>query len=434
MDLKIVSYAVKSYFSHLNNANNMKLPLSKRPSGLLILVVALVGGLLFYQPVFSQTFSTVTTISVESKADCNEATFKVKYKVDNPSPNGGYIVQKVDLKGYRIKCDLTSNGRVNLVYFECWPVPPNSDSTTGGPPETGTTSSGQTWNDQYTMGPLNNTFGEMSWQGEVGFIANPSASTSAIDTTWTRTGVPNTGGLLGTTTTPGFWAAMVASGATSSHDAYTSWYCCDGISSAFILDDTYVPVTIEVDTNDVATTDTGSVAEKQKIKDRLRDLHTDSTVQALLDDIQELIDQIKALEAEMERLIMEGEGLTPEQFAELARLKAELKAKQEQLEQKIRESRQSGPEIIMGTDNFIQGNFKVYPNPYHTSGDLLITHTEAMSQIMVYNTLGKLVYSKPVPDQMKIRLNLSELHSGQYAIQMLDKEGNTYYGKLLITE
>ncbi|MBO6517904.1 MAG: hypothetical protein JJ975_15280 [Bacteroidia bacterium] len=401
---------------------------SKR--SLYLLFTALLIGPL---AVYAQTFSSVSVITVESEADCSEATFKVRYRVNTPSATGGYIVQKVHLKGYRIRCDLASNGRVDLVYYEAWPVAPGSDSAIGGIPETGTTASGQTWNDQYTMGPLNNTFGEMSWQGEVGFIANPSGGGTHLDTTWNRDSVQQTGGLLGTVTPPSWWAALESSGKLTSHDAYTSWYCCDGVNSAFILDNTYVPVTIEVDTNDVQTTDTGSTANKQKIKDRLKDLHEDTCVQNLVNEIKDLTERIKRLDEEMERAIREGEGITPEQLAERARLLGELEEKQKALEKKIRDSRTaSGSDIIMGTSDFAETPVRLFPNPIKPDEVLHFKGFMELQRIDIYTIAGKKVKSADLFGAKTFDMDIGDIGSGQFMIIIRDQDGNTHRKKLLI--
>lgn len=406
---------------------------TKRTMLLLLTLVGLVG---MNTNVMAHTFSSVTIIKVEKKADCSEATFKVKFKVNNPGPNGGYIVQKVHLKGYRVNCDLTGAVRVDLVYYECWFVPAGQDSAIGGPPETGTTGSGATYNDQYTMKPLANTFGEMSWQGEVAYIAIPASGPNPIDSTWGPTNVPQSGGLLATTTTPSFWGAMVASGKTSSHDAYTSWYCCDGVNSAFILDNTHVPVTIEVDTNDIATIDSGDSAALAELKNRLRDFHSDSTVQELIDRINQLTQEIEDLLKQMEELIENGDGITPDQLEELNRLREELKQKQEELEQKIRESRgaPAGGDPVLGMLSITEGDFKLYPNPSVSGHAVTVEYVKGINSVRVYNALGAEVDVFNVQGEVQVTLDLIGYRSGQYLLMVEDASGNIRPHRLMVLE
>jgi hypothetical protein len=177
---------------------------------------------------YGQTFSSVSITTVEvSNKKCDSFGWYVKFKVDNPGANGGWIIQEVDLKVKKDKCRPPRNIlNIDKKYYEIWPVA--AGANTSG--TTGTAPGGGTYNDGFSISGLANTKGSGSWKGVVAYIANPAPGSSAIDTStggWGPGTVPYAGILISTYTQPGFWANLLASGKAKRHEMSISWDCCD---------------------------------------------------------------------------------------------------------------------------------------------------------------------------------------------------------------
>lgn len=174
------------------------------------------------------TFSTVQIETVELVSEeCEKFGWYVKFKVDNPSPNGGWIVQEINLEWCVWPCDEipeepngdTANGGCKTAhYWEAWNVPPNADTsnTTFNAP------GGDLANDGYTFDIPECTWGWVIWEGKVGFVANPTNDTA----NWTFGGHPNAGNLWWTEEPPVYWENLVNSGNATQHDAELYWICC----------------------------------------------------------------------------------------------------------------------------------------------------------------------------------------------------------------
>lgn len=176
-------------------------------------------------PVLAQ-FSSVTITEVETVASCDGASWKVKFKVDNPSPNGGHIVQKIEFTGDVYSC-LTGNriGYNPQTYWEIWGVNPGQDTTI----EVGGTANGSTWNDNYSLSAMHNTYGTAQWKGTIAFVAAPDTgvwpdTNDATNWWWDTTHMSQ--GLWATFVQPSYWQALVNSGKAKSHNAKITWNCC----------------------------------------------------------------------------------------------------------------------------------------------------------------------------------------------------------------
>lgn len=217
----------------------------KRLGQLVLTTLLLVVGTL----AANAQFSTVTITEVETHADCNMAYWRVRFTVDNPDSNGGFIVQKIVFSGDVYNCDGVRLGYDGATYWESWPVGPNG--TSSGQAWPASDGSGNMWNDQYKVGPsLANTYGSVSWTGQVAFVASPAPGVNPdtnTPNTWTTTGVPMSGGLSATTTEPSYWAALQASGKLKDHNAQLTWHCCgDTNDTVYFHDQTVVVVEEEV--------------------------------------------------------------------------------------------------------------------------------------------------------------------------------------------
>lgn len=72
-------------------------------------------------------------------------------------------------------------------------------------------------------------------------------------------------------------------------------------------------------------------------------------------------------------------------------------------------------DVYLSNNDFVKDELKYYPNP--VSDLLTITYSDRITQIEVYDLLGKLVKSKQTDDK-EINIDLSDLSSGTYMVQL----------------
>ena len=73
----------------------------------------------------------------------------------------------------------------------------------------------------------------------------------------------------------------------------------------------------------------------------------------------------------------------------------------------------------LGTATYIENNLSVFPNP--TSGRLQIKSNENYSAVRIYSADGRLVKTYT---GTSVDLDLSDLSSGNYTIQLITETGN----------
>jgi len=65
---------------------------------------------------------TIETVSGPDKEPCGGFKWQVKFNLNNPSPKGGWIVQKVTFERNVIKCPNTAFINDKVTYWEAWRV------------------------------------------------------------------------------------------------------------------------------------------------------------------------------------------------------------------------------------------------------------------------------------------------------------------------
>lgn len=83
----------------------------------------------------------------------------------------------------------------------------------------------------------------------------------------------------------------------------------------------------------------------------------------------------------------------------------------------------SVPAYVLNTENFLAQKFNLYPNP--ATNIVNITNTENMlvNQITVYDTSGKQLSTKSFNNATEIQLNIENLASGTYILNLQTNEG-----------
>ncbi len=81
---------------------------------------------------------------------------------------------------------------------------------------------------------------------------------------------------------------------------------------------------------------------------------------------------------------------------------------------------------VLATEDFDSNKFQVYPNPVDNEINFSLDSFSDNLNVKVYNTLGSLVLSKNGITQNDNTLNVDELNTGVYVIELNDKNNNRY--------
>lgn len=190
---------------------------------------------------------------------CDLMEWAVKFHVEEggSGATGGFIIQKVNLKVNKEKCDSSSNISSDITYWEAWEVGSNTDTTFEEFPNY----TGDNHDDLYGQYDLQQTKGKAEWKSEIAFIANPPGE-SLLDSTWTIDPNGPAGALRYTTNQPSWWDSMVNSGKLSDHDLTFGWNCCDTCDSVDI-DTAYTIYDWTISTNMDPTNEERNTVDKE---------------------------------------------------------------------------------------------------------------------------------------------------------------------------
>jgi Secretion system C-terminal sorting domain/Electron transfer DM13 len=81
---------------------------------------------------------------------------------------------------------------------------------------------------------------------------------------------------------------------------------------------------------------------------------------------------------------------------------------------------------VLGVEDFDSNKFQLYPNPASNVVNFSLDNFSDDLSVNVYNTLGSLVLSKNAITQNDNTLNVDELNTGVYIIELNDKDNNRY--------
>lgn len=326
----------------------------------------IVIGLLLITP-FKSHAQTVNITTVETvNKPCDRFSWYVNYSVNNPGANGGWIIQEVALKAKKDKCRPPVNVlNVDVTYYEIWPLAAGSSTST----TTGTTPGGASYNDVFSISGLANTKGSASWKGTVGYVANPAAGTSSIDTsTWAPGAAPYSGILLSTYAKPPFWDALAAGGTTKKHNMSLKWNCCDPKNTTWTFDTLIAdnPKVIDVPIDDKDTI--------HKIDDR-KD-----------------IDRYDNINGRAKSTPSSNDGINTDMN-----------------------------DLVNRSDKKV--GFIIYPNP--VENDLNIESTQKLDlplSIKLYNTAGELIMEEKITSNERTIFSLDHLPKGAYVLSIYGKD------------
>ena len=87
---------------------------------------------------------------------------------------------------------------------------------------------------------------------------------------------------------------------------------------------------------------------------------------------------------------------------------------------------------VLGKENFVSNNFKVYPNP--SKGAIFIDFDQftEVKYLNIYSILGQKVLVSNEPIIPNTSINISALKTGIYFLELIDKENNTILKKISI--
>jgi glucose/arabinose dehydrogenase len=85
---------------------------------------------------------------------------------------------------------------------------------------------------------------------------------------------------------------------------------------------------------------------------------------------------------------------------------------------------------LIGTTDFTQNRFKLYPNP--ASGRVYVQSTLKLDRVRIINLLGTEVLNRSRIDRKELSMGLEQVKSGLYLIEMTDIQGNRQVEKLII--
>jgi hypothetical protein len=89
-------------------------------------------------------------------------------------------------------------------------------------------------------------------------------------------------------------------------------------------------------------------------------------------------------------------------------------------------------DILVGINDQGIANNRVYPNP--TNSVLNIELSSNISQVVVYNYVGQVVFEKNVTKSETIQLNTRNYESGTYLIKLLTNSGENFIKKVVVTK
>lgn len=343
--------------------------------------------------------SSVTITEVEKREDCDSAYWRVRFTVDTPNVNGGYIVQKITLSGDIHQCDDTRIGINDIVYWESWPVGANANSS--GEEWPAADGSGNTWNDQYLAYARHGTYGEVTWTGQVAFVPSPTPGTNPdtnTPNTWSDTAVSYALGLLATYTEPSYWDSLEASGVLSDHNATLTWRCCNDSADTIYFHDLIGPDTAEVpvdttetpdDPTDPTDPDGGSGGDGNDPDDTGGSDGTGG----------------------------EGDGSVPPGSGKLG------------IGTMVKQASNSPSDQQTGERANAERDFRIYPVPFKDQVTVVLTwEPENKLEVRILNLSGQVVFVEQGRFEQVFELNVVDLPEGMYSLQVEDlNTGETHY-------
>ncbi|MBK7998103.1 MAG: hypothetical protein IPK15_05075 [Verrucomicrobia bacterium] len=153
------------------------------------------------------------------KGECGKYTVEWDFKLSNPAPCTGYLVQEVEMSKVVKYCSLKNEVQITDHYWEVWPVTMN-DSWSNIARRYGYT-------DQFANGKYPNSKGSDQKRGVVAFYcARTTDAGDPNDDPANWGSIASSGGLPATRTRPSWWNKVQPVEALEYHWANANWDCC----------------------------------------------------------------------------------------------------------------------------------------------------------------------------------------------------------------
>ena len=89
-------------------------------------------------------------------------------------------------------------------------------------------------------------------------------------------------------------------------------------------------------------------------------------------------------------------------------------------------------DVPVGIDNPDMNSVMVYPNPSNSIVNLKLTQN--ISQVVVYNYVGQVVFEQNITKAQIIGLNVSQYESGAYLVKFVTRSGESFVKKVVVTK
>jgi hypothetical protein len=87
--------------------------------------------------------------------------------------------------------------------------------------------------------------------------------------------------------------------------------------------------------------------------------------------------------------------------------------------------------VVLTNVPVVENSLRVYPNPSNSVVNIELTGN--ISQVVVYNYLGQVVYENNVTGAQTIQLNVRNYESGAYLVKFISREGESFTKKVVVT-
>ena len=89
-------------------------------------------------------------------------------------------------------------------------------------------------------------------------------------------------------------------------------------------------------------------------------------------------------------------------------------------------------ETVIAADNMEVSAVNVYPNPSNSVVNIELTND--ISQLVIYNYVGQVVYEQNVVKDLNIQIDVRNYDAGAYLIKFTTRSGETFTKKIAVTK
>ncbi|MCB9024618.1 MAG: T9SS type A sorting domain-containing protein, partial [Lentimicrobiaceae bacterium] len=89
-------------------------------------------------------------------------------------------------------------------------------------------------------------------------------------------------------------------------------------------------------------------------------------------------------------------------------------------------------DVLVGVENPAISNVNIYPNP--SNNVVNIDLSSNISQVVVYNYVGQVVFEQNVTKAETLQLNVRNYESGAYLVKFVTRAGESFTKKVIVTK